>query len=347
MKPNRDHAQVRWLLLIHQLPGEPAYLRVKVGRRLARVGAVALKNSVYLLPSNDGCREDFSWIRREIVDDGGEASFFEAATIEGLTNAEIERLFRNARVKEYDDLAHELGTLVTSAKLDKPQERQAMLAALARLDEQLSVIERVDFYPAGQADELREKLARARATVELRGGPRSAEPSSPRLRPEDYQSRTWVTRLGVKVDRVACAWLIRRFIDKTATLKFVNAATYTHRGQELRFDMPEAEFTHEGDLCSFEVLCRRFALSAAPLVRIAEIVHDLDIKDARYRHPETEGVRAFIEGVTLQYARDDARVEAASTLFDALLRVQPSGVATKRRRVDDRNKSARAKRRST
>jgi hypothetical protein len=346
MKKAREQVAVRWLLLIHQLPGEPAYLRVKVGRRLARVGAVALKNSVYLLPANDGCREDFSWIRREIVEEGGDASFFEAATIEGLTNADIERMFRNARIKEYDDLAHELGTLAASTKLEKPQERQAMLAALARLDEQLSVIERVDFYPGGQAAELREKLARARSTVDLRGGPRLEEIVSQRLRTEEYQSRTWVTRLGVKVDRVACAWLIRRFIDKTATLRFVDAAAYTRKGQELRFDMPEAEFTHEGDLCSFEVMCRRFALTAPPLVRIAEIVHDLDIKDARYRHPETEGVRAFIEGMTAQHSRDDARIQAATTLFEALMRVQPSAFP-KRRPEPRRKQKTRAQKRST
>jgi len=334
MKPKRRRRETpgRWLLLIHQLPGEPAYLRVKVGRRLARVGAVALKNSVYLLPVSDACREDFSWIRREIVDEGGDASLFEAATVEGLTSADIEQMFRSARVKEYEDLSRELATWVASAQSNKPPERQAMLAVLARLDEQLSVIERIDFYPADQAGSLRGELARARASLELPTGARAETVTSQRLHAADYQNRIWVTRRGVKVDRVACAWLIRRFIDKTPKLRFVDVATYTRKVQELRFDMPEAEFTHEGDRCSFEVMCRRFALTAPALMRIAEIVHDLDVKDGRYRHPETEGVRAFIEGVTSQHATDDARIDAASTFFDALMRVKPRAAGPKRRR---------------
>src|SRR4051812_45741649 len=118
MKPNHDIS--RWLLLIHQLPADPAYLRVKVGRRLARVGAVALKNSVYLLPDNDACREDFSWVRREIVDEGGEASMFEAAALEGLSNGDIERVFRAARGLEYQQLGQEVAALQLAAKGTKP-----------------------------------------------------------------------------------------------------------------------------------------------------------------------------------------------------------------------------------
>ena len=123
----------------------------------------------------------------------------------------------------------------------------------------------------------------------------------------------------MKVDRVACAWLILRFIDGEAKLKFVELASYAPKRGDLRFDMPEAEFTHMGDRCSFEVLCGRFGFSEPGLTYIAEIVHDLDLKDDRYLHPKTEGVRAVLDGIAVQHARDEARVEAASTLFDALL----------------------------
>ena len=320
--------RARWLLLIHQLPAEPAYLRVKIGRRLARVGAVALKNSVYLLPSSDVSREDFSWIRREVVDEGGDATVFEATAVEGLTAADLERTFRDARAKDYDALAREIAAMLSASKPERPQQRTVSLTALSRFEEELAAIERIDFFPAGAGAELRQKLVDARARLERRGTP-EIPAKRVALRREEHQRRTWITRTGVKIDRVACAWLITRFIDNSPKFKFVDPARYQHTRNELRFDMPEGEFTHEGDLCSLEVIVQRFALEVPGLTRIAEIVHDLDIKDARYGHPETEGVRVFLEGVIAQHARDEARIQAASTLFDALLHV-PSGDAKRK-----------------
>src|ERR671919_2246415 len=96
-----------WLLLIHQIPPKPDYFRVRVGRRLARVGAVAIKNSVYVLPASDQTMEDFQWILREIVEGGGEASICRSSFVDGLTDAEIEQLFHQARSRDYDDLAAE------------------------------------------------------------------------------------------------------------------------------------------------------------------------------------------------------------------------------------------------
>src|SRR5262245_48046701 len=86
----------RWLLLFHQIPPTPAYLRVKIGRRLARVGAVALKNSVYVLPRSEGALEDFHWVLREIVESGGDATLCEARFVEGLSDGEVERRFQEA-----------------------------------------------------------------------------------------------------------------------------------------------------------------------------------------------------------------------------------------------------------
>lgn len=308
-------AEQRWLLLIHQIPADPAYLRVKVGRRLARVGALALKNSVYVLPANEPCREDFSWTRREVVDGGGEAMLFDATAVEGMTTPQIERMFRDARARDYAAIEGALAALGES----KPRERDATLAELGKLEEQLREVERIDYFPNGGADELRARLSAVRTRVEHRTATSSSAGTQQTLRPADYRARVWVTRADVKVDRVACAWLIRRFIDAEAKLRFVELASYAQKRGEVRFDMPEAEFTHVGDLCSFEVFCRRFGFRAPGLAYVAEIVHDLDIKDGRYQHPEAEGVRAVLDGIVTQHARDEARVEAASTLFDALL----------------------------
>ena len=125
----------------------------------------------------------------------------------------------------------------------------------------------------------------------------------------DTTGRTWVTRRGVKVDRMACAWLIRRFLDPDAHLKFVDAKGYTPEPGELRYDMFEAEFTHEGEDCSFEVLIRRFELRIPGLGTLAELVHDIDLKDGRYGRPETAGLAALVDAVgTLPVAVDQARL---------------------------------------
>lgn len=323
----KGDGEQRWLLLIHQIPADPAYLRVKIGRRLARVGAVALKNSVYVLPAIDPCREDFTWTRREVVDGGGEAMLFEASAVEGVTTTEIERMFRDARAKDYAAVANVLSELDAA----KGRERGSALAELGKLEESLREIERIDYFPRGQAEELRDTLRALRARLEQRASTREEPASESVLRAADHRGRVWVTRTGVKVDRLACAWLICRFIDPKAKFKFVEATGYTPRRGELRFDMPEGEFTHVGDRCSFEVLCQRFALAPPGLSRIAEIVHDLDIKDGRYLHPETEGVRALIDGIVAQHEKDEARIAAASTLFDALLAAHGGGAARRRR----------------
>src|SRR5436190_20212888 len=99
--PSREVSEGRWLLLIHQIPPKPNYLRVKIGRRLQRVGAVAIKNSVYVLPRSDGASEDFEWVRTEIVEGGGDATVCEARFVHGLTDKEAEALFNQARDADY------------------------------------------------------------------------------------------------------------------------------------------------------------------------------------------------------------------------------------------------------
>jgi hypothetical protein len=307
-----------WLLLIHQIPAVPAYLRIKVGRRLARVGALALKGSVYALPASDACREDFSWIRREVVDGGGEAVVLSAITVEGLTDDELERMFREARARDYAALGTELTALADAGRSDSNRERQAALAEIGRIELRFREIQRVDFFRVAAGPELGTQIEQLKHALEQRGQLVDA-PARTQLRSVDFQNRTWVTRTGIKVDRMACAWLIRRCIDKKPKFRFIDPAKYTPRKGELRFDMSEGEFTHEGELCSFEVLCQRFSIKDAAVLRLAEVIHDLDIKDGRYGHPETEGVRRLLEGVVGQHARDEARAQVAAGLFDVFV----------------------------
>jgi hypothetical protein len=120
------------------------------------------------------------------------------------------------------------------------------------------------------------------------------------------------------VDRIASAWLIRRFIDRAARFKFVGGRGYRPGRGEVRFDMAGAEYTHDGDRCTFEVLLERFELRSAALQAIAEIVHDLDLEDGRHRREETSGVRRMIAGISLETAEDGARLERGAAMFDGL-----------------------------
>jgi hypothetical protein len=309
----------RWLLLIHQLPPKPAYFRVKIGRQLARIGAVAVKNSVYVLPSGEQAREDLAWVHREIASGGGEASVCEASFFEGLTDAEVEALFHAARNADYAEVVEEARAAQKALprKGALPAGRRAALEAdVARLRKRLGEIAAIDFFGAPGRTPAEARVASlAERLSEGAGGARGRAPALSR---DDYQGRTWVTRANPHVDRLASAWLIARFIDARPKFKLVAGKDHAPLAGELRFDMFQAEFTHEGDLCTFEVLLERFGLGDRALAAIAEMVHDIDLKDDKFGRPERAGVERLIAGLALTERDDHARIEKARTLFDAL-----------------------------
>ena len=130
--------------------------------------------------------------------------------------------------------------------------------------------------------------------------------------------RIWVTREGAKVDRIASAWLIRRFIDPKARFKFVPARGYTARRGELRFDMTGAEYTHVGDDCTFQTLVKRFHLRDTAIEALGEIVHDIDCKDELFKRPETSGIQSLIRGIVRATADDLGRIERGAAMLDDL-----------------------------
>jgi hypothetical protein len=134
----------------------------------------------------------------------------------------------------------------------------------------------------------------------------------------DLKGRTWVTRANVHVDRMASAWLIRRRIDADARFKFVSERQYRPATGEIRFDMYDAEYTHEGDHCTFEVLVEKLGSTDDALRAIAEIIHDLDLKDDKYGRKEVTGVKQLLAGIVANHASDDARLDRAADLFDDL-----------------------------
>ncbi len=300
----------RWVLLIHQIPPKPDYFRVKVWRRLQRLGAVAIKNSVYVLPRADETVEDLQWQMREIVADGGEASVCEATFVDGLRDTEIEALFRTAREVDYREIVVEAQRLLETSRSSRGQ----VEADFHRLKRRLAEIAVIDFFGAPTRRAAHDELARLETRLRAADTPAPA-PARPVKAP---RGATWVTRQGVYIDRIASAWLIRRFIDPKARLKFVAPEGYRPRPGELRFDMFDAEYTHEGDACTFETLVARFGLGEAALRTIAQIVHDIDCKEAKFGRPETPGIERLIAGIAKQHAQDTARVELGAALLDAL-----------------------------
>jgi hypothetical protein len=133
------------------------------------------------------------------------------------------------------------------------------------------------------------------------------------------RARTWVTRTGIHVDRIGSAWLIRRLIDPEAVFKYVPPKGYVPLAGELRFDMYDAEYSHEGDRCTFETLLERFGLEEPGLRAVAEVVHDIDLKETKYARPETAGFAACLAGLCREHRDDDERLTRGSVLFEALL----------------------------
>lgn len=146
----------------------------------------------------------------------------------------------------------------------------------------------------------------------------SPRPPGGTLDREEWRGRTWATRAAVKVDRMACAWAIRRFIDPEARFRFV-AAPDAPEADDVRFDMFDAAFGHEDGGCSLETLIRRFGLDAPGLQPLAELVHDADCKDGRFGRAELAGLVLAVDGIAATTTDDLERVVRASVLFDAWL----------------------------
>ena len=310
-----------WLLLAHQLPPKPAYFRVKVWRRLQGLGAVAIKNSLYVLPAGEQAQEDFQWLLREINEGGGEAAVFEARFVDGLTDQEVRALFNKARDADYEALATDaraVAEALSSAPETWRERSGEFRTQVTRLRRHLAEIVAIDFFGAGGRESVEGLLAgiEARLAQAERGTEQEEAMDVDDVGP--LKGRTWVTRRGVQVDRIASAWLIRRFIDPETQFKFVPDKGYVPQSGELRFDMFEAEFTHEGDHCTFEVLLAKLIKPDRALQAIAEIVHDIDLKDGKFQREEAAGIRTLLSGIAAATDDDGRRLERGAVVFEDL-----------------------------
>jgi hypothetical protein len=307
----------RWLLLAHQLPTRPSNARVKTWRRLQQIGAVANRNSVYVLPNTAQCREDFEWLRSEIVALGGDATVFLADTVSPGEREEIVATFQRTREADYRDLKREADKLLKSARGRRragPPGGTALDRSVRTMRERFAAIERIDFFSTSARQAAAASLAALEQATAAGAGRAAADAAS--LSPGDFRNRRWVTRPRPGVDRMASAWLIRRFVDPNATFAFGKEPA----ASDVAFDMYTGEFSHQGPLCTYEVLAQRFALTDPAVQRIGQLVHDLDMHDTKYAAAEAPAIGRMVEGLRQMYADDEALLRHGIDMFEALAR---------------------------
>jgi hypothetical protein len=308
-----DSSRRRWLLLVHVLPPTPSNLRVRTWRRLQDLGAIAVKQSIYILPDSPESREDLEWLRVEIEGSGGEAVVFSATHLDAEAEAAMVEEFRRGRQAAYTELAAELQRVrpKTGSRPATSHQRD-----IARYRQRFQAIERIDFF--GSAG--RDRVASLLAALESRRATKPAEShSTGHADAAQYTGRLWVTRPRPGVDRMSSAWLIRRFIDATATFAFVTDPKNAPP-DAVPFDMYGAGFGHEGDRCTFETLVAAFGIDDRAVSRLSEVVHDLDFKDGKYGPPEAVTLGAAIDGLQLSCADDHQLLDQGIILFEAMYR---------------------------
>jgi hypothetical protein len=311
----------RWCLLIHQLPPKPLYLRARIRQRLARVGAVALKNSVYVLPHSESSVEDLQWIAEEAVAGGGEAFLCTADFLGRPTEEDLEERFRRQCGADYEELSAQARELLRQARRGGarvPAEGD-LSYRVSRLKKRLGEVSALDFFAAPERATAEDLLAQLEARLQAGAAPAPAAAGRQRRRRlAELVGLTWVTRRGVHVDRIASAWLIRRFVDSAARFRFADSQSPAAAPGELRFDTVGGELTHEGDRCTFETLVARLGLGDPAVSQIAEIVHDIDLKDAKFGRAEAPGVLQLVNGLALAHPDDLDRLDRGFALFDDL-----------------------------
>ena len=309
----------RWLLFVHQVPSQPSNLRVRTWRRLQQLGAIAVRQAVYVLPESPSAREDFQWLKTEIESAGGQASVFTADSVDSWSDDAIIQEFRLSRQRAYGEVAGEIERLLRRTGSRRKSSRSPTPSRLLEgFRERVAAIDRVDFFGSAGRDRavtLIGQLA-SQQTQSSRRLSQVKAAQNPRKLP---RGALWVTRPRPGVDRMASAWLIRRFIDGRARFGFVPdpAAAPAHA---IPFDMFGVEFSHHGEHCTFETLCEVFAIREAAVIKMAEIVHDLDLKDSRFKSTEAPAIGLLIDGLQLGTDKDDELLARGMTLFDALHR---------------------------
>jgi hypothetical protein len=312
-----------WLLIFYSVPSHPVSNRMKIWRKLAKAGAVQLKGAVYILPATDEHEEFLQWLVGEVKSMGGDGAFARSSEI-SIDDGDIRQLFLSQAEQEYRGFERKFETLerkVQSIRKGAKHDEDARLADnLGKFARELDDMQQRDFFSSPLGVEMRRRLQALKTALKgLGGGSAEAAGSVASQRESDYQGRTWFTRKKPFIDRMASAWLIRRFVDAKAVFKFISESDSDAIGRNAAtFDIRGGEFTHVGDLCTFEVLVKSFGIRDKVVRKIAEIVHDLDVKDDKYGNPEAPGVEEILMGIRKTAKNDSDALERGMGVFEMI-----------------------------
>jgi hypothetical protein len=307
------------LLLLVGVPPTPSSLRVRAWRRLRSLGAVPLKRSAYLLPDTPERYEDFQWLAQEIQREGGEATLIRVQQIENVSPAAVLQLFHEPRDEDYKRLAGRYRKALQGLDRKSAAKNARLQEELARLAKDHERIRRIDFFNAPGGAEVR-RLEEAIA-MRTRRPETVRREERPTLDLSKLRGRRWVTRPRPHIDRIASAWLIKRFIDTEAEFVFAEPAAFP--SDAVPFDAPGVELSHQGEDCTFETLVKRARLRDRRLVRLAEMVHEADLRDGKFPHEEARGIDVAVRAL-LAASPDDAQVlTQGMALFEGLYATTP------------------------
>ena len=313
---------MKWLFLVHQVQTRNSRERVKVWRLTKKVGAVLYRNSVYVLPFNKERLEDFQWLCQQIRDSQGEASVFISESEHQEDNKTLRRLFEHARTEDAQTLIKKSKTLLDRIQRARKESRlseslrKSFTKELKNLETVYAETKQIDFFATPELNEAERIIDQIRNEAVTSTTSTEKEIVLKRYSKKEFQNRIWCTREQIHIDRVSSAWLIKHFIDPKAT--FVFASEFNLPKNAIPFDVFGAEFGHHGDDCTFETLLKAFHIKDKALESVAQIVHDIDMKDNKFGRTEASGLDSVIRGL-YDWVKEDKRVlEIGSSVLDAL-----------------------------
>ncbi|MFN3479442.1 MAG: chromate resistance protein ChrB domain-containing protein [Thermodesulfovibrionales bacterium] len=325
MLQSKEIEKTGWLLFFYSVPSKPVSNRMRIWRKLTQAGALPFKGAVYILPHSEEHYEFCQWLVSEAVGMGGEADFVHVKRIEALDNREIIDLFNRQRERDYRDVEKRMEGIERKIQNIKKgggiRSNKKILEQLNRLLKEFESVRKIDFFSSKTGNILKKRIETLRTELKTIEGHYRGVPTSAIVHKniKDYQGKTWVTRKNPFVDRMASAWLIKRFIDHEASFEFIDDKKTAHLGEDkIAFDIMGGEFTHTGDMCTFEVLIKSFSLTDKRLKRIATIVHEIDIKDEKFRTPEAKGIEVILAGIRKTSKSDADALKKGIDIFEML-----------------------------
>ena len=303
-----------WLLFILTLQGQQPAVRMRVWRALKSLGTAVLRDGVYVLPNRDEFLEPLQAQSEEVTASGGSAQILELEARDKSQEIEFRQLFD--RTQDYEKLLQDVRG---ANKGIGKAEATALSSSLARLWRTYETIAIQDFFPGAAREQARDALESLTAAANVVVSPDEPHATAGKILRVDrakYQGRTWATRARPWADRLASAWLIKRFIDPRAKLLWLKNPKDCPK-RAVGYDFDGAEFTHVGAKVTFEVLLASFGLEGDPaLERIGAIIHYLDAGGVSV--PEAVGLEAMLRGARQLIEDDDRLVDEAAKLFQFL-----------------------------